>query len=189
MTTPETNHTTENENTMTEEQQLPSAELLLEIVQKEYENESNRSRILDARIGIFLPLAGLVLAYIASFLNFKSLVNDKIDSTSEIISILIYSLLTGITFLALIVSIVCFVWVISIKKFSRIKIDLIIKEEYLSYAKELTAAGLITNYVTNINNNRKVTHKKMLLYQTGVYCISLAIILSVVLFIWSVNIK
>src|SRR5690625_4786934 len=75
----------------------PSSELLLSALQLETEKENERSKNLETRVGIFISLAGIMIAFISSFLKIPNLKEIKIQSVYDAVPYTILLIVLTIT--------------------------------------------------------------------------------------------
>lgn len=166
------------------EKSYPSAELMLSVMQKEYEYESERVRSLEARTGIFLAFAGALLVFLSSSLKLPDLKNTEINNLFEAFPIVLVIILTFLTLALLILAAIFFVRVISIQTYQRLAFKGFVK----SNTKEkidIIATEIMTDYQKVVKHNNEVNNKKVEIYKKGIYLIMAAIIMTAI--VYSIN--
>ena len=75
---------------MSDEVQNLSSELLLNIVQKEFEYEAERNRGIQNRAGIFISFIGVIMTLFPSYINIKSILNMPNKTVGQTGILLLY---------------------------------------------------------------------------------------------------
>jgi len=164
---------------------FPSGELLLSVIQKEYDYELSRKSTLETR-------AGIVLTIIISMLTF-AVTKIKIDFSALSISnvsivVLLFTFLLATIFcvVSLFLSITLLTNVLLTKEYSRLDLK-DFKEEYGEYAKDIIAMALTEEYKSIVTANQIVNNLKAKHYKTGVYASVCFIVSAIAIFLLSVN--
>lgn len=154
----------------------PSAELMLSVLQKEYEYEINRKNSLESRAGILLTFTGALLVLLSSSLKLPDFNEIEIKTFYEALPYVFILFINIIIIALLIVTIIILFSVISIRTYNRIEI----KGFNEANAKEnlhIIALDLMKSYKDVLNYNIEVNNKKAKLFNLGVLLITISIII------------
>ena len=157
-----------------------SVELLLSTAKCEYENEHNRTSIIDSKTSIALPIVSAYFLALAPMNNFKDIFNVKIEKFVDII-IPAVSLLTyaGSLVLALI-AVMLMVKVVTTREYNTIKSADLYDEDYLKHKKTALEITLIQLYIEATENNKAENDSRIPLYKMGWLLTTISIMLFVV---------
>lgn len=163
---------------------FPALDTLLSIIQKEYEYESDRAKSFENRTGFFLTFTGALLVFLLTNYKFPNIITKKLATFRDIMPYAIFIISISLTFLTLIASIFCFIKVISIKKYNRIKVNGL-TEEFAKGEKERVEMGLILDYRDATLFNTEVNDKKAKWYKGGLYLILSSLVFTIVTYVIS----
>lgn len=149
----------------------PSANLLHETIQREYDIEDDRSKTFDTRVGIFVSLAGAILAFMATSIKFPDIKNIKIDNVYQAMPYAFFVIFLSIAFLMLIASFLCFFKVVSIHRYLRIGLEDLSNENNSRAQVDVVAMVLVGKYYECLIHNGKVNEAKSRFYQWGVFLV------------------
>ncbi|MGM0898260.1 MAG: hypothetical protein ACQEV0_10180 [Bacillota bacterium] len=159
---------------------FPSAELMLSIIQKEYDIESSRKTTLENRAGILLTLAAAILTFTLSTLE-TALIKFPITSTIDFLVSFVYLFFGLLTVISIIISITQLTRVIVIREYERFDTSYL-NEKNASYPLEISSLGLIEAYQSIISFNQSTNDRKTGVYSSGTYCLLTAILSSIIFY-------
>ncbi|MEH7483965.1 hypothetical protein V7157_23440 [Neobacillus drentensis] len=163
----------------------PSGELLLTVIQNEYNYEDVRKNALETRSGILLTLAAVVLTFIFSNIKMPK-IKTPIADYSSLVFYVSYFLVAVLAVTTILISVFYLIKVIFITEYKRFEIN-DITWETVEKEPDFIASSLTEKYKQIINWNHKVNHNKAVLYRKGTYSLIAAIFFSVVLYGLSLN--
>jgi hypothetical protein len=165
----------------------PAAELVLTTIQREYDLEESRARTLDSRVGIFIPLSSAILVFIASYIKIPNSSNIAVHTVLDALPYVLALLLGALSILCFLIATFYFVRVVSKHKYNRINLEGFNDDAMLALSKDFVAVGLIEIYKKNIEHNVSVNDRKMSFYQIGVYLISSALVLAIIVYLIDIS--
>ncbi|MCP3032623.1 hypothetical protein LF817_14955 [Halobacillus sp. A1] len=165
----------------------PSSELILSAILREYDKEDERAKTLDTRVGIFISLSGALLLFISSYVKLSLLIDTQVNSVYGAVPYAFYLIFTISSLILLVASVIYFLRVVSIRNYERVGLEEFKQEENNKANQDVVAYSLIKIYCQNISFNSKVNDEKVKLYKKGIFSIALALILTVPLYIISIN--
>lgn len=165
----------------------PSSELILSAILREYDIEDERARSLHTRVGIFISLSGALLVFISSYVKLSLLNEIQVNTVYQALPYALYLIFTISSLILLVASVIYFLRVISIRSYDRVELEEFKKEKNNKANQDVVAFALIEIYYDNIRFNSKVNDEKIELYKKGVFSIALALIITVPLYIISIN--
>ncbi|PYE49779.1 hypothetical protein HUB98_09400 [Paenibacillus barcinonensis] len=164
--------------------EYPSADLLLSIVQREYDIENNRKATLETRAGILIPIIVTLLTFLISFFKFESLTKAKINYAFESFIYNAYILLLIISVSLLLISLYYFIKVLSVNKYERLSVD-DIEESHARVEKDILTLAYALKYKDVLKGNSPLNETKAIQYQKGCYCTVGAVLPALVMIIFS----
>ena len=168
------------ENEEKEKFDSESVELLLSTAKCEYENEHNRTSIIDSKTSIALPIVSAYFLALAPMNNFKTIFNVQIEKFVDII-IPTITLLTYIGSLALaFVAVISMVRVVTTREYNTINPSDLYDEDYLKSPKIALEIKLIQLYIEATQNNKAENDSRIPLYKLGWLLTTISIILFVI---------
>lgn len=173
-----------NQGIDTAEKIYPSAELMLAVIQKEYEHESDRVRSLEARTGIFLAFAGALLVFLSSSLKLPEFRSIEVNSIPEAFPIVLVIIFTFLTLATLILAVIFFVRVISIQTYKRLAIKGFVESNTKEKVDKI-AMEIMADYQKVVKHNNEVNNQKVEIYRKGIYLIMAAVIMTAI--VYSIN--
>lgn len=156
----------------------PSGELQLEIAKSEYNNEKNRSAVLDSKTNTVISFAAIFFVAIAQIVNLKKIFSFVIKSFSDAIlpSILFIALLGSI--ILAFSSLIFFLRVIFTKSYSVVDPNYFYDVEKWKQSPDKFAIAASYFYINATLNNRAINDQRVNQYQKGI----ILLIISVALF-------
>ncbi|CAM4051638.1 hypothetical protein [Saccharibacillus endophyticus] len=164
--------------------EFPSADLLLSIVQREYDIENNRKSTLETRAGVLIPIIVTLLTFLVSFFKFESFKNAKIDYAIEGFIYTSYMLLLIISVALLLISLYYFIKVLSVNKYERLNVD-DVEESHARTEKNRLALGYALKYSEILKGNNPLNETKAIQYQRGCYCTVGAVLPALIMIVLS----
>ncbi len=162
---------------------FPSGEILLSVLQKEYEYEADRFRSLESRTGIFMAFVGAVLVFFANTIRIQHF-NMKVETVLQALPYVLLILFSILTLLSLFISLLYFIKVISIQTYKRLSLDGF-TESNATYDAEIVSTALMTEYKKIVEHNNEANNKKVKCYKIGVYYILVSLVFMAISYILS----
>ena len=157
-----------------------AVELLLSTAKSEYENEHNRTSIIDSKTSIALPIVSAYFLALAPMNNFKAIFNVEIEKFLDII-IPAITLLTYVGSLSLaFVAVMLMVRVVTTREYNTIKPADLYDEDYLKNKKISLEIKLIQLYIEATQNNKAENDSRIPLYKRGWLLTTISIVLFVI---------
>lgn len=164
-----------------------SAELFLNVAQKEYDKEDGRAKNIDNRAGILISALVLLFTFYLPQMKLSEIISlidiDVIDIIPQIIILLLYTLAI-ITFTCSLFSLLS---AIAVKTNSRLSYDDLANQDLHRASLDIVASSLAIKYCdlakkNEISNNKKVDYysKGLKYLVTTVLLMTVSIILSMV---------
>lgn len=167
---------------------FPSGELLLSVIQKEYDYETARKTALETRAGIFIPFIAAILTFVVSYVKVDQLKKIKITYAIEGFYYSVYMLL-GIASIGLLVTaLIYFIKVLTAYEYKRLVTAELSSEKHGGFAKDVLAMAFAEKYRDIIEHNHSLNGKKAKHYQRGCYVTFAAIITTILVYGISQNI-
>ena len=156
-----------------------SVEVLLSTAKSEYENEHNRTYVIDSKTSIALPIISAYFLALAPMNDFKSIFDVKIEKFVDVI-IPAVTLLTYVGSLALaFVAVVMMVKVVTTREYNTIKTADLYDEDFLKHKKIALEIKLIQLYIEATQNNKAENDSRIPLYKKGWLLTTISIVLFV----------
>lgn len=160
----------------------PSGELLLQVIQKEYEIEAARKRDIETRTGIFIALAGVLIGFYASSIDFGHLNIGKttLENIGFIFLVLVY--VAPICFF--LITLKKLINLLNAKEYKRIGIEGI-NEEIASMPVDQISTKLAESYRTVVEDNGETNENKAKDYNSSIKWLYTSLIAVIVAYIIS----
>lgn len=156
-----------------------AVEVLLSTAKSEYENEHNRTSVIDSKTSIALPIISAYFLALAPMNDFKSIFDVKIEKFVDVI-IPAVTLLTYVGSLALaFVAVVMMVKVVTTREYNTIKTADLYDEDFLKHKKIALEIKLIQLYIEATQNNKAENDSRIPLYKKGWLLTTISIVLFV----------
>lgn len=160
-----------------------SVKLLLETSKSEYDNEHNRTTIIDSKTSIALPIISAYALALAQLNNYKLLFAISVERFADlIIALLLFVTYTASLILAL-VAVIMMVKVISMRNYSVIKVRDLYDNNYLTQNEVYFSIKLVQLYISATENNKTTNDSRIPLYKKGWIVTVVSIILFVIFLI------
>lgn len=156
-----------------------AVEVLLSTAKSEYENEHNRTSVIDSKTSIALPIISAYFLALAPMNDFKSIFDVKIEKFVDVI-IPAVTLLTYVGSLALaFVAVMMMAKVVTTREYNTIKIADLYDEDFLKHKKIALEIKLIQLYIEATQNNKAENDSRIPLYKKGWLLTTISIVLFV----------
>lgn len=173
-----------NNNSGTNTPEYVSAQLMLGVIQSEYNYETDRSKSLESRTGVFIAFNGALMAFMPTIVRIPSIKTIKVNNVIDAIPYTLFILVIILTFASLMASIVYFIRVIFVKEYKRLSISGF-NETNALYTNDKVAMSIIKEYGQVISFNKTVNNGKVELFKKGIYCILVALLFMITAYIFS----
>ncbi|MGD7054762.1 hypothetical protein [Sutcliffiella horikoshii] len=169
-----------------EELKYPSGELLLSVIQKEYDYELTRKTTLESRAGIVLTLSISILTFIVTNINIDKLFLLDTSKVDAVVLITLFLIITLIAICSIVTSIFFLIRVLLTYEYRRLELK-DFNKEYGVYEKDIIAMALTEEYRNVVSANQKVNNDKTNFYKIGVYSAISLVISAILMYILSLN--
>ncbi len=160
-----------------------SVKLLLETSKSEYDNEHNRTTIIDSKTSIALPIISAYALALTQLNNYKSLFSISVKNFVDlIIPSMLFVTYTASLILALL-AVIMMVKVILMRNYSVIKVCDLYDNNYLTKNEVYISIKLIQLYISATENNKTTNDSRIPLYKKGWIVTVFSIILFVIFFL------
>lgn len=157
-----------------------AVELLLSTAKSEYENEHNRTSIIDSKTSIALPIISAYFLALAQMNDYRTIFNIHIDKFADsiipTISLLTYTVSLILSFIAVLMM----VKVVITRDYNTIKPIDLYDEDYLKNKKTALEIKLIQLYIEATQNNKSENDLRIPLYKKGWLFTTISIVLFVI---------
>ncbi|WP_046181422.1 hypothetical protein [Domibacillus tundrae] len=167
-------------------EKFPSAELLLSVIQKEYDYELARKTAFETRAGILLAFVTAILPILISYIKISDLKKIKITHVTEATWYIIYLIFVIIAMCALITAFIFLLKVFMADKYMRMTTKEF-NQTYGKYPKDYIAISLTEQYRDIVQYNREKNNIKAKDYKLGTSVSLIGVILIILVYIISLN--
>ncbi len=159
------------------EEKYPSGQILLEISKSEYENEKNRTSIIDSKTNITITLLSVLFVAITQILNLKKIFEFEIKNFADaVLPAVLFVTIMGSIIIALI-SLICFLKVIFTKTYFTVDSQYFYDVEKLKYEPTMYAIAVSQFYIEATNTNKAANDKRIREYKCGMILLIVSIVL------------
>jgi hypothetical protein len=162
-----------------------SAELMLSVIQKEYDYETVRKTALETRSGILMTLGSVILTFAVSKFNVSD-INFPIEEKSILVYYCLYFLFMFFSVGSILFSLFNLIKVLFATEYRRLDIS-DFTSDLGEYQKDVLAMGITIKYREIIDYNHQMNDKKVASYRRGVYSLIIAIFSTVILYGLTIN--
>lgn len=152
-----------------------SGQIMLDMVLKEYEFESERNKGIQSRAGILLTFVGAVLVVFPIIINVPDLRKSYVNNAFEALPINLSIICVILSVVFLILAVIFLVRVISVNEYKRMDFSSFNKNNAKKNSDEM-ATALMIMYKEIVSFNHSVNSKKVNLYKKSTYMILFALI-------------
>lgn len=148
---------------------LQSGQALLEIAKSEYQNEFNRTSVLDTKIGIALPIIATYFFLVLQFDNIKTLLLSQIECASVATILLFVSkpLIFLATILSASLALIYMFRAIITHSYRTIDPKYFNDRNAMSQPIHIFSGVMVTYYIKAIDHNHSTNDKRVCLYRRG----------------------
>lgn len=153
-----------------------SAKLLLDITMQEYQNEHNRTSVIDTKTNIALPIIATYLFLILEKMNIPYYEKQIED---EILSLMDAELQIGMIIIAIILAILSSIsmfMTIKTDQYTILKVEDFYKPEYIALEEDKFAAAIIHYIITASQENKKVNDDRVKKYKFGLVMVGCSLL-------------
>lgn len=159
---------------------IESIKLLLDTSKSEYENEHNRTSIIDSKTSIALPIISAYFFTVAQMNDYKSLFNIKLESFSDFIFPAFLFSIYSVSLILALISVIKMIIVIATRQYYTIKPSDLYTEDFLKNGELFLAVQLTRLYIEATEKNKEKNSKRIPLYKNSWICVTLSIIVYVI---------
>ncbi|GEM_PF-1127098 len=149
----------------------PSATLALDVARSEYENEINRSSILDSKTNTVISLGAVLFVAIAQIIDIKKILAFQITKFADAIlpSFMFITIVCSIIFIF--IALILFLRVIFTQPYAKIDSNYLYDIEKWKVAIDRSAIATSYLYIQATIFNRSINDKRVSQYRKGVICL------------------
>lgn len=160
-----------------------SSNLMLNIVQKEYEYEVERNKGIQSKSGIFISLIGVMITLFSNLMSLKEIFNRANQTIGQTALVLFYLLLVFTVLLGLILALILFAITLNTQKYKRLNTTGF-NDENVKYKDEIVALEIMKDYRIVLEHNIKVNDNKAKVFKRAYIILTVCIIIiPIILFI------
>lgn len=162
-----------------------SAKLLLDISIQEYQNEHNRTSIIDTKTNIALPI---IATYLFLILDKISISYYEKQVEAGILSLMDAELQFGIVIIAIILALAsCISMFMTIKtdQYTILKLEDFYKPDYMALEEDKFAAAMISFVLKASNSNKRVNDERIKKYKFGLVMVGSSLLVYILYIIIS----
>mgnify|MGYP005869434941 CR=1 FL=1 len=152
-----------------ENEEFESSEILLEIVKSEYQNEFQRTSVLDTKVGITLPIIATYFFLLLQFDSIKQVFVAKPDTQN--IATTLFSVCSPLIY---IITIICsgaalmyLFQAIITQSYKTVDPRCFNTKEKMSQSKTVFSAVMVTYYIQALEHNHSTNDIRVALYKRG----------------------
>ncbi len=157
-----------------------SISLLLDVAKHEYENEHNRTSVIDTKTSIALPIISAYFLALAQMNDYKTIFAVKISSYIDCIMPTLLFICYSASLILALLSVIDMVRVITTRAYNTIKPADLYDEDFLKFDSKVISIELITLYIDATVRNKGENDARIPLYRNGWLLTTISIILFVV---------
>ena len=169
----EQNNNQEYSQDSTKGKEYPSAELLLSIIQHEYQNEASRKRDLETRTGILIALLGALVGLYTSTIDFT--IFKKAETSIEYLGFSIIAIIYIFPLISFLISIKLFIDVLKTREYQRMGLDGI-NDKNAKQLIDVVSQKIVMGYKTVVINNDKSNNAKTKDFNKGIKYLYISLI-------------
>ena len=148
---------------------LQSGEVLFDIAKSEYQNELNRTSVIDTKIGVTLPIVATYFFILIQFESIRELFLCEPNCKNVLTTI--KSIFTPLLFISAIIvgtiSLVLLLCVITTHSYTTIDPSCFNSNEKMSLPPNVFSGVMVTYYIRATTYNRQTNDKRVKLYRRG----------------------
>ncbi len=157
-----------------------SVELLLDTAKHEYDNEHNRTSVIDSKTSIALPIISAYFLALAQMNDYKFIFSMSISSFIDcLVPTTLFLSYTASLILAML-AVIMMVRVITTRQYNTIKPLDLYDADFLKSDNRVLSFKLITLYIEATEKNKAENNSRIPLYRRGWFFTTISIILFVI---------
>ncbi len=146
-----------------------SSEILFEIVKSEYQNEFNRTSVIDTKVGITLPIIATYFFLVLQFKSIKQIFTTGVNIQN--VATTLFSICNPLIYIATIVcaaiALIYLFRAIITQSYQTVDPRSFNDKEKMSHPKEVFSAVMVTYYIRALEHNHFTNDKRVRLYKRG----------------------
>lgn len=159
-----------------------SGPLMLDMVLREYEFESDRNKSIQSRAGILLTLVGAILVLFPALVNIPEFKKYNVSTAFEALPINIMFIGALLSFIFFIIAMFFLIRVVSVDNYKRIEFKSFSEKNARIEINKMSTA-LMIKYTDIVEFNHDINTKKVSLFRRSTYMILLGLIMTSISFI------
>ena len=148
----------------------------METTKNEYENENNRTSVIDTKVSIALPIISGYFLAIAPMNNYKSIFSAKILTFSDCIIPTLLFVTYSVSLILALISVIDMVKVITTRAYNRLNPRDLYNDNFMKYDERVLSIQLIKLYINATEKNKSVNDNRIPLYKSGWLLTTISII-------------
>lgn len=153
----------------------PSGEVFLQICKSEYENEQNRTSVIDSKANIVISLAGVFFVAITQIINLKKIFQIEIESFADALvpTLLLLTIIGSIT--TAFIAIIFFLKVVFTKKYKSLDAEYFYDINKLKQEVDLYSIAVSQFYIEVTKVNAFLNDVRVKWYKRGLILLIISI--------------
>ncbi len=145
-----------------------AGEIILETARMEYQNEHNRTSIIDSKTNIILSFTAIIFVAFIPMINLKNIITVNVESFGDCILPISISLFLILSMVSMFLSIISLTKCVFTKEYKVIDTEFFYDVNKLKEDKELYSIALSQFYIEATNINKKTNDNRIKNYKKGV---------------------
>lgn len=168
---------------------IDSIKLLLDTSISEYNNEYNRTSILDSKVSIAFPIITAYFLALAPMNDYKTIFKMSISTFTELVLPTVLFVSYSLSLICAFVAVILMVKAIKTRDYKIIQPSALYTNDFLQKDQIVLAVKLITLYIEATESNKRENDLRIPLYRRGWLLTSISVSLFVVYIIMINNLK
>lgn len=164
---------------------IDTVKVLLDTAKSEYDNEHNRTSVIDSKTSIALPIISAYCLALAQMNDYKAIFTMQINSFRDMLIPSCLFLTFTISLLLALISVIMMVKVIKMRDYHVIKVEDLYDNDYFQEEPLFLSIKLIELYIEATELNKSANDNRIPLYKKG----WILTVVSIVLFVTYVIVK
>lgn len=157
------------------EEKYPSGKILLDIAKSEYENEKNRTSIIDSKANIVISLSAVFFVAMTQIVDLKTLLKMKINTFTDVfLPSILFITIIGALIIAFI-SLVFFMRVIFTKTYMTLDANYFYDINKLKREESMYSIATSQFYIEATNANKQANDHRIKNYKRGLITLIISI--------------
>ena len=142
-------------------------DLLLDTAKSEYDNEHNRTSIIDSKTSIALPIISAYFLALAEINDFRFIFDIRIKSFFDVIVPMVLFISYSSSIILAFVAVIKMVSVINTRQYNTINVSELYDDDYLKPDQPVLSVELIRLYIKATLSNKSQNDSRVILYKQG----------------------